>query len=78
MLESKGLLLESFITEIELQGEPGKFPENINVDVSKFEEGSQIFVRDLNISDEIILETNKDLAIAKIGYNNQVSDDSEE
>lgn len=78
VLASKNLLLESFITEIELQGEPGKFPENINVDVSKFEEGSQIFVRDLNISDEMILETNRDLAIAKIGYNNKVSDDSEE
>lgn len=69
MLEVKGLLLESFITEIDLQGEPGKFPDNINIDVSNFEQGSQIFVRDLDISDEIILETNKDLAIAKIGYN---------
>ena len=32
VIEANGLLLESFVTEIELQGEPGTFPENISVD----------------------------------------------
>lgn len=67
-LAANGLLLESFITEVELQGEPGKFPDNITVDVSKLENGNQIFIRDLEIPNEIILESNRDLAIAKIGY----------
>ena len=79
-LLSKSLLLESFITEVELQGEPDKFPNNITVDVSKLEEGSQIFIKDLSIPNEIVLESNKDLAVAKIGYNskNEESDNEEE
>lgn len=79
-LEAKSLLLESFITEVELQGEVGKFPESITFDVSNLAEGSQIFVRQLDIPKEMTLETNRDLAMARIGYNSskQVEDDEEE
>ena len=77
---NKGDLVKLKITEVELQGEPDKFPNNITVDVSKLEEGSQIFIKDLSIPNEIVLESNKDLAVAKIGYNskNEESDNEEE
>ena len=79
-LEAKGLLLESFVNEVELQGEVGKFPDNISIDVSKLEEGNQILVRDLPISKDMVIEGNVDLAVAKISYrtNNVSEDESEE
>lgn len=77
VLASKNLLLESFITDVELQGEADKFPENLLVDVSNLEEGNQIFIRDLAIPSEMVLESNRDLAMAKISYNfnNKESDE---
>ena len=79
-LEAKGLLLESFVNEVELQGVVGKFPDNISIDVSKLEEGNQILVRDLPISKDMVIEGNVDLAVAKISYrtNNVSEDESEE
>ena len=77
-LDSKGLLLESFITDVELQGEADKFPDTLTVDVSKLEEGSQIFIKDLSIPSEIVLESNGDLAVAKISYNSRNKDVNQE
>lgn len=77
-LESKGLLLESFITDVELQGEVDKFPDVLTVDLSNLEEGSQIFIKDLSIPSEIVLESNADLAVAKISYNSSNKDENEE
>ena len=77
-LDSKGLLLESFITDVELQGEADKFPDTLTVDVSKLEEGSQIFIKDLSIPSEIVLESNGDLAVAKISYNSSNKDVNQE
>lgn len=78
VLASKNLLLESFITDVELQGEADKFPENLLVDVSNLEEGNQIFIRDLAIPSEMVLESNKDLAMAKISYNSNNKESDEE
>ena len=77
-LASKSLLLESFITDVELQGEADKFPENLLVDVSNLEEGNQIFIRDLAIPSEMVLESNRDLAMAKISYNSNNKESDEE
>ena len=78
VLVSKNLLLESFITDVELQGEADKFPENLLVDVSNLEEGNQIFIRDLAIPSEMVLESNRDLAMAKISYNSNNKESDEE
>ena len=78
VLASKNLLLESFITDVELQGEADKFPENLLVDVSNLEEGNQIFIRDLAIPSEMVLESNRDLAMAKISYNSNDKESDEE
>ena len=64
VIEANGLLLESFVTEIELQGEPGTFPENISVDVSKLSQGNQLLVKDLNIPSNMVVETNEYLAVS--------------
>ena len=68
VIEANGLLLESFVTEIELQGEPGTFPENISVDVSKLSQGNQLLVKDLNIPSNMVVETNEYLAVARVEY----------
>ena len=78
VLASKNLFLESFITDVELQGEADKFPENLLVDVSNLEEGNQIFIRDLAIPSEMVLESNRDLAMAKISYNSNNKESDEE
>ena len=79
-LESKRLLLEVFVSEVQVQGHPEDIPENLTIDVSKLEEGNQILVRDLPISKDMVIEGNVDLAVAKISYrtNNVSEDESEE
>ena len=78
-LASKGLLLESFLSEVELQGEVGKFPENLTVDLRNLEEGSQVLVKDIAIPNEMILETNIDLSVAKISSNiNKLEENTEQ
>lgn len=77
-LESKGLLLETFISEVELQGEPSKFPRHIEVDVSQLNSGSQVFVRDLPIPNDVTLDTNEDLSVAKIDSINYADESDEE
>ena len=66
-LEAKGLLLESFVNEVELQGEVGKFPDNISIDVSKLEHGDSILLKDLHISDKLKADIDEDKVIATVG-----------
>lgn len=75
MLESRRLLLETFLTEIELHGEADKFPENIELDVSKLEFGSKVLASDLPIPEGIELGIDEDTMIAKVDGNVTIEDD---
>ena len=67
------------LSELELQGEVGKFPENLTVDLRNLEEGSQVLVKDIAIPNEMILETNIDLSVAKISSNiNKLEENTEQ
>ena len=79
MLSNANALLESFLSEVELQGEVGNFPENLTVDLRNLEEGSQVLVKDIAIPNEMILETNIDLSVAKISSNiNKLEENTEQ
>ena len=65
-LAAKSLLLETFVSEVELQGEPNKFPPHIEVNVSNLQAGNRIYIRDLPIPKDVVVEENEDLEIAKI------------
>ena len=77
-LEARGLRLEVLLSEIELQGEPTKFPKYINVDVSNYEKGREIFVNELLELRGLIPENEKDLEIAKVLSNYNGKTESEE
>ena len=59
-------MLETFVSEVELQGEPNKFPPHIEVNVSNLQAGNRIYIRDLPIPKDVVVEENEDLEIAKI------------
>ena len=66
-LESKGLLLEVFVSEVQLQGHPEDIPENITVDVSKLSHGDVILPKDLTIAENLKIDINDDRVIATVG-----------
>ena len=78
MLESKQLLLETFVTEIELHGEADKFPEKIEYDASNLEYGNKVCAKDLDIPEGIELGVDADLVVAKVEGNVTVTDEEEE
>ncbi|MBE6072789.1 MAG: 50S ribosomal protein L25 [Clostridium butyricum] len=69
ILESKRLLLGTFLNEIELHGEVDKFPESIELDVSKLGFGDKVLASDLSIPEGIVLGIDKDTIIAKVEGN---------
>ena len=77
-MEARGLRLEVLLSEIELQGEPTKFPKYIHVDVSNYEKGREIFVNELLELRGLIPENEKDLEIAKVLSNYNGKTESEE
>lgn len=77
-LESKGFLLETFMSEIELQGDPNNFPAHIEVDISKVEYASQILVENLTIPDGINIDVSEDMVVAKVSSNVREEEETEE
>ena len=66
-LESKRLLLEVFVSEVQVQGHPEDIPENLTIDVSKLEHGDSILLKDLHISDKLKADIDEDKVIATVG-----------
>lgn len=65
-LESRKLLLETNISEVQLQGEVGDFPENIEISVKGLEYGNQILGKDLITPETLKCDINEELVIASI------------
>ena len=66
LLESKGLLLEPLVAEVELYGESDKFPENIEVNAETFDFGTKVFAKDLVIPEGFKLELDGEALIATV------------
>ena len=64
-LESKGLLLESIVSEVQLQGHPEEIPENIKVDVSGLNYGDEIFAKDFSIPAVLKSDVSDDTLVAR-------------
>ena len=65
-LESKKLFLETFLPELEVQGEVEKIPEYIEIDVSKKNYEDKIFSKDIELPEEIKLVTKPDILLALV------------
>lgn len=65
-LESKGLLLESIVSEVQLQGHPEEIPENIKVDVSRLNYGDEIFAKDFSIPAVLKSDVSDDTLVARV------------
>ena len=66
-LESKRLLLEVFVTEVQLQGNPSEMPEHIEVNVEGLEHGAQILAKDLVIPETLKMDLDPETVVARIG-----------
>lgn len=76
MLECKRLLVETFLSEIELHGEVDKFPKNIDINLENLEYGDKVLAKDLKLPEGIKLGIDGDTVLAKIEGN--VSEEVEE
>lgn len=65
-LESKGLLLESIVSEIQLQGQPEDIPEGIKIDVSKLNYGDTILAKDLSIPTDLKSDIEGEEVVARV------------
>jgi large subunit ribosomal protein L25 len=77
ILSTKKLVLESFVSEIEVQGSAEKIPENINIDVSNMEYEDKIIAKNIKLPDDIHLTTNGDTLLAHIAGSNPIEDEDE-
>lgn len=68
LLESKGLLLETVVPEVQLQGHPECIPENIKIDVSKLNYGDTVLIKNLDISTDLKLDIDEDTVVARVVY----------
>ena len=66
-LESKRLLLEVFVSEIQVQGNPEDIPEIIKIDVSNLEQGDSILLKDFHIAENLKADITEDKVIATVG-----------
>ncbi|WP_027631740.1 50S ribosomal protein L25 [Clostridium hydrogeniformans] len=65
-LELKRLVLESFLNEIEMQGQVEKIPEYIEIDVSKNNYDDKIFVKDIKLPEGVRLLTEGETLLAVV------------
>lgn len=79
-LQSRKLILETFITEIEMQGKVEEIPENIVIDASTMNFDDKIFVHDIKLPEGIRLLSEPDALIAVVDSTetNSSSEDTEE
>lgn len=77
-LQNKNLLLETFVTEIELQGKVEEIPEHIKIDVAKMNSQDKIFVHDIALSSDIKSLTDKDTLVAIVNSSEKDTSDDED
>ena len=65
-LESKRLILETFLQELEVQGAVEKIPEYIDLDVSNLNYEDKIFVKDIELPNEVKLLTEEENLLAVV------------
>lgn len=76
-LKSKGLLAETFVSEIEVFGEVDKLPKQIELDVSELNYDDKVLAKDLTLPEGIKLDIHDDVVIAKIDANETEEDEEE-
>lgn len=70
-LQSRKLILETFITEIEMQGKVEEIPENIVIDASTMNFDDKIFVHDIKLPEGIRLLSEADALVAVVNSTDQ-------
>lgn len=76
-LDSRKLLLDEVITEVQLQGHPDEMPEHIEVDVTGLNYGDHVCGKDLSIPENIKADIKADDVVARIGSLVSGEDDEE-
>ncbi|SUY48003.1 ribosomal 5S rRNA E-loop binding protein Ctc/L25/TL5 [Clostridium putrefaciens] len=66
MIESKNLMIENYLTELELSGKMKYMPEGIEIDVENKELGDKIIVSDIKIDSNLEVLEDKDEVVALI------------
>ncbi|KGM96593.1 5S rRNA E-loop-binding protein [Clostridium novyi A str. 4552] len=77
-LQLRKLILETFITEIEMQGKVEEIPENIVIDASTMNCDDKIFVRDIKLPEGIRLLSEPDALVAVVNSTEATSEPTDE
>ncbi|AEB74775.1 50S ribosomal protein L25 [Clostridium botulinum] len=77
-LQSKRLILETFITEIDMQGKVQEIPETIKIDASKMNFNNKLFIHDIKLPEGIRLLSDPNALVAVINSTDISSKDDEE
>lgn len=78
ILISHKLLLETFTSEIEIQGQAEILPENIEINVSNMEFEKKLLAKDIKLPKGVNLVTSDDTLLALIAGSNPIEDDDDE
>lgn len=63
----KGGILESFLTDLEIECLPKDIPESIEVDISQLDLGDSLHVRDISVSPGIKVLSNPEQVVVTVG-----------
>lgn len=80
-LQSRRLIVETFVTEIDMQGKVQEIPETLKIDVSKNNVNDKLFVRDIKLPQGIRLLSDPNTLVAitnSIDFSSSDSEDDEE
>ncbi|MBU3196590.1 50S ribosomal protein L25 [Clostridium algidicarnis] len=78
MIESKNLMIENYLTELELSGKMKYMPDGIEIDVEDKEFGDKIIVSDIIIDSNLEVLDDKDEVVALISSSKQQEIDEDE
>ncbi|MBB6631320.1 50S ribosomal protein L25 [Clostridium algidicarnis] len=78
MIESKNLMIENYLTELELSGKMKYMPEGIEIDVEDKEFGDKIIVSDIIIDSNLEVLDDKDEVVALVSSSKQQEIDEDE
>lgn len=76
-LQSKRLVLETFITQIEMQGKVQEIPKHLNIDVSKMNSQDKIFVHDIALPQNIKLLTDEATLVSIVNSSQKIIPDDD-
>lgn len=70
----RGGILEEFVRDIEIECLPRDIPESVTIDITDFDIGDSLHIRDLTVSDKVKILSHQDQVVLTIGTPSKIAE----